>query len=78
MAQLTDSEKEQIQSLVTQFNGFKLQLGDTYLTQQTLLKKIDEVKVQYSMLEQQLAETYGKDAIINVETGEVSIPEVEK
>ena len=52
-----------------------MQLGDTYMNQQALLKKIEEVKLSYSKVEVSLMETYGKDAVINVETGEVSLPE---
>jgi hypothetical protein len=72
MAQLTDVEKEKITTLIAQFNNYKLQLGDTYLNQQTLLKKIEEVKSEYALVEKELMETYGADAVINVETGEVS------
>jgi hypothetical protein len=72
MAQLTEAEKGKITSLVSQFNNLKLQLGDTYLNQQSLLMKIDEVKVQYAEVEKELMEAYGKDAVINIETGEVT------
>jgi len=72
MAQLTETEKEKITMLVSQFNNYKLQLGDTYLNQQSLLKKIDEVKAEYALVEKELMETYGSDAVINVETGEVT------
>jgi len=72
MAQMTEVEKEKITTLISQFNNYKLQLGDTYLNQQSLMKKIDEVKVEYALVEKELMETYGSDAIINVETGEVT------
>ena len=72
MAQLTEVEKEKITSLISQFNNLKLQLGDTYLNQQNLLKKIEEVKDEYALVEQELMETYGSDAAINLETGEVT------
>jgi len=72
MAQMTEAEKEKITTLISQFNNYKLQLGDTYLNQQSLMKKIDEVKVEYALVEKELMETYGSDAIINVETGEVT------
>ena len=53
---LTEAEKEKITMLVSQFNNYKLQLGDTYLNQQNILKKIDDVKVEYALVEQELME----------------------
>ena len=44
MAQLTEVEKEKITLLISQFNNLKLQLGDTYLNQQNLLKKIQTIE----------------------------------
>jgi hypothetical protein len=75
MGQLTETERTEINTLVSEFNTLKMQLGDTYMNQQALLKKIEEVKLSYSKVEVSLMETYGKDAVINVETGEVSLPE---
>jgi hypothetical protein len=75
MVQLTETERTEINKLVSEFNTLKMQLGDTYMNQQALLKKIEEVKLSYSKVEVSLMETYGKDAVINVETGEVSLPE---
>jgi|TARA_R110000824_G_scaffold68917_1_gene177664 hypothetical protein len=75
MGQLTETERTEINKLVSEFNTLKMQLGDTYMNQQALLKKIEEVKLSYSKVEVSLMETYGKDAVINVETGEVSLPE---
>jgi hypothetical protein len=75
MGQLTETERTEINKLVSEFNTLKMQLGDTYMNQQALLKKIEEVKLSYSKAEVSLMETYGKDAVINVETGEVSLPE---
>ena len=75
MGQLTETERTEINKLVSEFNTLKMKLGDTYMNQQALLKKIEEVKESYSKVEVSLMETYGKDAVINVETGEVSLPE---
>ena len=75
MGQLTETERTEINTLVSEFNTLKMQLGDTYMNQQALLKKIEEVKESYSKVEVSLMETYGKDAVINVKTGEVSLPE---
>lgn len=78
MGQLTETERTEINTLVSEFNTLKMKLGDTYMNQQAILKKVEEVKESYSKVEVSLMETYGKDAVINVETGEVSLPEEKK
>ena len=57
---LTKKELETIQGLVNEFNQTKIKLGDTVL------------KVTYAEQEQGLIKKYGGDAVINIETGEVS------
>lgn len=75
MAKLTKVELETVQGLVQEFNQAKIQLGDTVISQANLLKKVEELKASYAKAEAGLIETYGKDAVINIETGEVSDPE---
>jgi len=75
MQKLTEQELTNVRELVNQFNTLKIQLGDAYIAQQMIMKKIDEVKVSYSAMEEELVSVYGQDATINIETGEVTIPE---
>jgi hypothetical protein len=69
---LTKKELETIQGLVNEFNQTKIKLGDTVISQSALLKKVEELKVTYADQEQKLIKKYGGDAVINIETGEVS------
>tara|TARA_R110000787_G_scaffold260627_1_gene365836 strand:+ start:2490 stop:2723 length:234 start_codon:yes stop_codon:yes gene_type:complete len=69
---LTKKELETIQGLVNEFNQTKIKLGDTVISQAALLKKVDELKITYAKQEQGLIKKYGADAVINIETGEVS------
>tara|TARA_R110000803_G_scaffold68172_1_gene129914 strand:+ start:109 stop:348 length:240 start_codon:yes stop_codon:yes gene_type:complete len=78
MQKLTEQELTNVRELVNQFNTLKIQLGDAYIAQQMIMKKIDEVKVSYSAMEEELVSVYGQDATINIETGEVSITEKEE
>ena len=78
MQKLTEQELTNVRELVNQFNTLKIQLGDAYIAQQMIMKKIDEVKVSYSAMEEELVSVYGQDATINIETGEVSITEQEE
>ena len=75
---LTKKELETIQGLVNEFNQTKIKLGDTVISQSALLKKIEELKVTYAEQEQKLIKKYGGDAVINIETGEVSEKSEEK
>lgn len=76
MAKLAKEELEKVQGLVNDFNSLKIQLGDTVITQQALLRKVEELKIAYAQEEAVLIEKYGQDSVINVQTGEVteSIP----
>ena len=78
MQKLTEQELTNVRELVNQFNTLKIQLGDAYIAQQMIMKKIDEVKVSYSAMEEELVSVYGQEATINIETGEVSITEQEE
>jgi hypothetical protein len=72
MAKLSKSELEKIHKLMSDFNQLKIQLGDTMITQHNLLSKVDELKVQYAEEERLLIDKYGSDAVINIQTGEVT------
>jgi|TARA_R110002124_G_scaffold104385_1_gene254409 hypothetical protein len=74
MDKLTKEELANIQGLVSEFNQVKMQLGDTVISQTNILKKVDELRVSYAEAEQELVKIYGKDAVINIETGEVTEP----
>ena len=39
------------------------------------MKQIDDIKGVYAQVESELSLKYGEDATINIETGEVIIPE---
>ena len=72
MAKLTKKELEKVQNLINDFNALKVQLGDTVITQNNLLKNIEELKIQYASEEAVLINKYGKDSVIDVQTGDVT------
>ena len=74
MDKLTKEELANIQGLVSEFNQVKMQLGDTVISQTNILKKVDELRVSYAEAEQELVKIYGKDAVIDIVTGEVTEP----
>lgn len=72
MEKLTEEELTNLQKVVQQFNQAKMQLGETVIAQENLLASVKEIKLSYSEIEKSLMETYGADALINIETGEIS------
>tara|TARA_B110000977_G_scaffold199432_1_gene286807 strand:- start:8800 stop:9042 length:243 start_codon:yes stop_codon:yes gene_type:complete len=75
MKHLEEIELTRIQKLVSEFNQLKIQLGDTVITQNKLLTDVSNLKLEYATQEQVLIEKYGSDAIINIQTGEITEPE---
>jgi hypothetical protein len=52
-----------------------MQLGETVLQQQALISKMSGLREESAEQERKLIDKYGKDSVINIETGEVKPPE---
>ena len=70
--QLEGAELGKLQGLINDFNKIKMQLGETFLTQQSLLSNMDKLREQYRAEEKILADKYGEDCVINIQTGAIS------
>lgn len=70
--QVTQEELIKIQELNSEFNKAKMAIGDVELQKQQILNHIEGLKVQFSSHEKELIEKYGADAVINIQTGEVT------
>tara|TARA_R110000787_G_scaffold277915_1_gene387455 strand:+ start:46 stop:303 length:258 start_codon:yes stop_codon:yes gene_type:complete len=68
---IESKELESLQGLNAEFNTIKTQLGDLSLQKHGLCLKVEEIKTKFQLLENELTEKYGKDVVINLETGEV-------
>jgi hypothetical protein len=77
MEKLTTEELQKVQSFITEFNGLKMKIGDTALAQSALIRDVEILKEEYNKYELSLMETYGKDAVINVQSGDITRPEKE-
>ena len=75
---LSEEELTLLQGLQQEFNTVKMQLGDTVLQQHQLMEKVADVKEKFAVQEVKLMEIYGKDAVINLENGEVTEKEKEE
>lgn len=69
---LSKEELTLLQGLQQEFNTVKMQLGDSVLQQHKLMETVEAVKQKFAVEEVKLMEVYGKDAVINLENGEVT------
>lgn len=71
-AQVSQEELSKIQELNSEFNKAKMAIGDVELQKQQIIRHIEELKVEFAAHEKSLIEKYGSDAVINIQTGEVT------
>ena len=69
---VTSEELKKIQEMTSKFNEAKVTLGDMELQKQSLLRHIEMMRIDFSQNEKMLIEKYGEDAIINVQTGQIT------
>jgi hypothetical protein len=70
--QLTEAELIKTQTMQNDFNKLKSQLADAELQKHSILRQIDFLREGFADHEHHLISKYGKDAIINIQTGEVT------
>jgi hypothetical protein len=68
----TQEEIAKIQEMNSKFNQGKIALGECELQKQTIIRHIEELKLQFSQHEKVLIDKYGADAVINIQTGEIT------
>ena len=71
-AQVTQEELTKIQELNSEFNKAKMAIGDVELQKTQIIRHIEELKLEFSAHEKLLIDKYGADAVINIQTGEVT------
>lgn len=69
---VTQEELAKINELNSEFNKAKLAIGDVELQKNQILRHIDLLKTEFAAQEKNLIEKYGPDAVINVQTGEIT------
>lgn len=69
---LTQEELSIINGLNSEFNKLKMAIADAELQKWNLIRSVEAIKSQFAVHEKALIEKYGKDAIINIQTGEVT------
>lgn len=74
---VTQDELATMQNMNSEFQKMKMSLGDIELEKHEILKKIDYLREVFAIQEKQMIEKYGADAIINMQTGEITYKEKE-
>ena len=69
---LNDDELKTLQDLNKEFNKLTHSLGTLTLQKHSVLKKIDAVKESFEHVEKTLLEKYGEDAVVHIETGQIT------
>jgi hypothetical protein len=78
MEKLTTDELSKVQGYVSEFNTLKMKIGDTTLAQSALVLNVDSLKEEYNKYELSLMVKYGADAVVNVQSGEITRTEKTK
>lgn len=68
---LSKEELKELQDLNTEFSKKKMQIGDIEVQKSLIISEINQIKLQFAQNEKKLIEKYGKDSVINLQTGEV-------
>lgn len=69
---LTQEELGKIQDANNTFNKAKMALGGLEMEKNDVLKQIDNLKKEFAEYELELVKKYGANAVINMQTGEVT------
>jgi hypothetical protein len=72
MENVTQEELTKIRELNSEFNKAKMAIGDVELQKVNILRHIEELKIEFTAHEQLLIGKYGADAVINIQTGEIT------
>lgn len=69
---LTQEELGKIQEMNNEFTKAKMAIGDLEMQKANILRTIDSLRAEFAKHEAELINTYGQDAVINIQTGEVT------
>ena len=78
MYKITNEEMETLQSLISEFNKGKVNLGDLELQKSIIISNIGILKQKFAEEEEKLIKKYGENSVINLETGEITEKKAEE
>ena len=69
---LTKEELEAIQQMNAEYNRLRLNISDLEMQKHSVLMMLDSLREKFSNHERLLIDRYGEDAVINMQTGEIT------
>ena len=78
MSKITNEEMETLQSLISEFNKGKVNLGDLELQKSIIISNIGILKQKFAEEEEKLIKKYGENSVIKLETGEITEKKAEE
>tara|TARA_R100001463_G_scaffold78559_1_gene132867 strand:- start:2352 stop:2612 length:261 start_codon:yes stop_codon:yes gene_type:complete len=75
---LSKEELANVQELQRKFLDVKIGLADSLIRQRELFKNLDSVQGDFQSVEVELTKVYGENAVINLQTGDVTDPPKEE
>ena len=75
---LNKTQLDSLQGLQKEFNEAKIEIADCEIKKASLIVLLADIQKRFSEQEKVLTEEFGKNAIINIQTGEVKDPEKQK
>jgi len=69
---LTNEELDLIQQMNSDYSKMKMAIADAEIQKESLLRSMEQLRSDFANHERLLIDKYGKDAIINMQTGEVT------
>jgi hypothetical protein len=69
---LTNEELGLIQQMNSDYSKMKLAIADAEIQKESLLRSMEQLRSDFANHEKLLIDKYGSDAVINMQTGEVT------
>lgn len=69
---LTNEELELIQQMNSDYSKMKMAIADAEIQKESLLRSMEQLRSDFANHEKLLIDKYGSDAVINMQTGEVT------
>ena len=69
---LPAEDLKKLQKMHNDFTTAKISLGDLELQKVSILRNVDTIKAAFAEFEKGLVQQYGENAVINVQTGEIT------
>ena len=69
---LTNEELGLIQQMNSDYSKMKMAIADAEIKKESLLRSMEQLRSDFSNHEKLLIDKYGSDAVINMQTGEVT------